>query len=104
MPTDNIPVVVVLREENYETKFGDGYYAYVDNAFRTKADAEKYQAKKTAEPLPPDNNTGWTWHIREGVLKKGTDGNWAYEGTLKEGETVEAIKVAGILGLPMKPE
>ena len=51
----------VLREDSYETAFGDGYYAYLEAAFDTREAAAEFIADN---PEPQYN-----WHIREYELR-----------------------------------
>lgn len=52
------PTVIwaVLKEDSYETVFGDGYYAYVDSVHLSEADAELAISAATED--------GMKWHVR----------------------------------------
>lgn len=49
-------VWAVLKEDSYETIFGDGYYAYVDSVHLSEADAHLAISAATED--------GMKWHIR----------------------------------------
>lgn len=47
----------VLREDGYETSFGDGYYAYLEAVFASEDDAKKFAAENPQHMI--------NWHIRK---------------------------------------
>jgi hypothetical protein len=51
----------VLREDTYETAFGDGYYAYLEAAFDTQEEAVSFAADNQKRSI--------IWHIREYELR-----------------------------------
>ena len=51
-----LTVWAVLREDTYETTFGDGYYAYVAFAYLSEDSAMHTAANTTEE--------GMKWHVR----------------------------------------
>jgi hypothetical protein len=51
----------VLREDSYETVFGDGYYAYLEAAFDTQEEAVAFAADNQERSV--------NWHIREYELR-----------------------------------
>lgn len=83
-----VDVFVVLREEDYETMFGDGYFAYYSATFRTQADADAFAAIKKAEPVA-NSNTGYSYHVRSGKLTRGPDGSWSMTAELKDNEQID---------------
>lgn len=50
-------VWAVLREDTYETVFGDGYYAYVEAVYEAEEDALRFTSKHASEP-------SFRWHLR----------------------------------------
>jgi hypothetical protein len=54
-------VLGVLREDTYETVFGDGYYAYLSAVFDTKDEAVAFAADNKEHSV--------TWHIRQYDLR-----------------------------------
>lgn len=68
---DNAPekilvTYVILREDTYETQFGDGYYAYFEDAFFTPEEAE---ASISIRPVQNMIN----YHIKALYLKREQD-------------------------------
>ena len=50
-------VWAVLREDTYETSFGDGYYSYVEAVYAAEEDALRFTSEHASEP--------WIrWHVR----------------------------------------
>lgn len=62
-----IDVFIVLREHEYETTFGDGYFAYFSAVFRTRPEAEAF-ALGARYARPKEHTTGWRYHVRSGSL------------------------------------
>lgn len=58
-PGGRLEIFIVLSEDAYETRYGDGYYAYFADAFCTRVEA--YDA---IGQLPK----GQRYHIRKAVL------------------------------------
>lgn len=80
-----------LREDIYETSFGDGYYAYVSDVFLSEADALAEQAEAAAR-LPEDTRGWYKWHIRRYVLSDRDGGlHVAPEPTEAEPTTVQVL-------------
>ncbi len=59
-PSGKLIIYIVLKEDVYETKFGDGYYAYFDNAFFSLKETVEYVNKKESE-----TDQFVEYHIRE---------------------------------------
>jgi hypothetical protein len=65
MPRLPSRVFAVLKEDVYETVFGDGYYAHLVAAFRTHLAAEGYVATRDDEHVNGAETTGYRYHIVE---------------------------------------
>ena len=55
-----LPFFLLLEEDEYETRFGDGYYAYFAGAYRDHSAAEGYAEVQTKA------NTAY--HVKPAVL------------------------------------
>ena len=91
-----LPVFVVLREDTYETKFGDGYHAYLERAFRTRAEADAAAAEANALPHDPAQMP-YRFHVRDGALAF-VAGAWRLTCELRENESAAAEAVAKLVG------
>ena len=80
-----LTVWATMREDSYETFFGDGYYAYVDQVFPTPTEAAR--AIETAEDHPMIK-----WHIRRyDLIASGENIRIRPAATEQEPTTVEVI-------------
>ena len=83
-----IEAFVVLVEDPYETRFGDGYFAYFAAAFRTRVEADAWAAR----------SDGQRYHVRAiGLERTGT--GWSLHAALTEGERVDLAQVMAALDL-----
>ncbi|HNV72581.1 MAG TPA: hypothetical protein PKO06_22925 [Candidatus Ozemobacteraceae bacterium] len=81
-------LVVVLREDRYETQFGDGYFAYFDAVFKTPESAAAYVTTKTTKDT--------AYHLRNIRLIVRQDRIFI-EGTLAENEQITPAQVVKAL-------
>ena len=49
LPNKTLTIYIILMEDVYETKFGDGYFGYFETAFRSPADAVNFIKQKKSE-------------------------------------------------------
>src|SRR5689334_19693273 len=88
-PGNFVPVFVVLKEDRYETLFGDGYYGYFLEAFFTRAQACTYVANFVPEQFI-------CYHIKEGELTL-DDGAIKFTGQLAQTDSASEEQVVGAL-------
>ncbi len=93
-PVSRIRVFVVLKEDCYETRFGDGYYAYFDRVFPRLETAEDFVAR--------ESNQDVRYHLRPMTLEIDGD-RVSLAGELRDHEVVKAEQVTAALeALPGK--
>jgi len=97
--SSELAVFVVLREDDYETRFGDGYFAYFAGAFRDPEAAEAWAAGQRATPRPDKDTLGYSYHVRPGTLRRDGRGAWQLTAELKRGERVTVDELVAALGL-----
>jgi hypothetical protein len=68
-PDQRLPVYIILKEDSYETAYGDGYYGYFEEAFFSEKEAKTY-----IEQL---NNSGYRYHLKTTIL-------WLKEESIKQ--------------------
>ena len=91
----HLPVFAVLQEDHYETILGDGYYAYFEQAFFNRRDAEEFALEKTGE---------WQkYHVREGSLRLEND-EFVFDGNLPPFEKIELEKLIESLNARIRGE
>ncbi len=81
-----IEVFIVLREDEYETRFGDGYHAYFADAFGSRLEADAFVKAKNA-------TSGYRYHVRPGSLVRDRAGKWSV--VAAEPSSVERLDVNG---------
>ena len=94
---ESLQVFLVLREDIYETTFGDGYFAYFVNAFRTELEAASWVAGQPHEYAEP--HTGFRYPILPGTLARDASGAWTLRCKLVAGEAAPVANVVQALGL-----
>ncbi|NLI78633.1 MAG: hypothetical protein GX442_19605 [Candidatus Riflebacteria bacterium] len=83
-----IRVFVVLKEDCYETQFGDGYYAYFDRIFPHLETAEDFVTRQS--------NKDFRYHLRPMTLEIEGE-KISLTGELRENEVVKADQVVAAL-------
>lgn len=90
-----IQVVLVLHEDTYETRIGDGYYAYLSAAFRDRSEAARWIDEQARDEQI-------AYHVREAVLEA-RRGHWQMSTDLGHHEHANLSDVLVALGLPARP-
>jgi hypothetical protein len=88
LPNQQLSAFVVLEEDEYETKLGDGYYAYLRDTFFLKELAQAYVVN--------NQQSGITLHIREITLRL-ENGEYQLTAEMLEGEQAPVDKVVAAL-------
>lgn len=83
-PNGELTVWAVLFEDVYETVYGDGYYAYLADAFFTREEAEQFAATSSA----------YRFHIRQVKL---THVNGQIHAETKDPQPFETIDPAALI-------
>ena len=97
MAHNRVPAFVVLVEDTYETRYGDGYFAYFANAFLDEHTARDWIAARQ-DRSPIAMAAGPAYHLREAMLVR--DGAaWQLTIELRRGEQADVEQVVGALGL-----
>ncbi len=87
-PVFEMPLFLLLSEDEYETKFGDGYYAYFAGAFRDQWAAEGHAEVQCGK--------GLAYHVKPAVLR--VEGNSiTVTGTFHEHDQFTPAEVLGYL-------
>jgi hypothetical protein len=91
-----VSVFIVLVENMYEP--ADSRRAIVDDAFRTRAEADAYAEAAPLRPHAPDEMPMNRYTVREGTLTRDAAGEWHLACELAPHEQAPASKLAQIVG------
>ena len=80
-----IEVYVVLKEDDYETAQGDGYFAYYVATFRTRAEAERNATEQRRSP----QRSGYSYHVRAATLTHQVGRGWTITAELRDNERID---------------
>ena len=82
------PIFLLMREDEYETKFGDGYYAYFDGAYRDRAIAEGHAEVQTEKDV--------AYHVKPATLRIEND-RITIDGEFHPHDTYTPAQIVGFL-------
>jgi len=59
---------LVYREDRYETVMGDGFFIYLDRAFLTREDAEKFARSERDKSIGKSKEYGYHYYLYHALL------------------------------------
>ena len=72
-----IEVFIVIQEDEYETRFGDGYHAYFMDVFESRTEADAFVKGASISLRPKTANSGYRYHVRPAHLIRDAVGQWS---------------------------